>query len=246
MSGPKKSPVLVVGVGPGLGLSIARRFGREGHPVALLSRNAHRHDSYLAELREEGIEGLAVTADVRDTVKMRAALESVTERLGPVGVVYYGPGAADPTARPVPIPQTGVQDLRAAMGYYVDPALELVPMVLPGMLERGSGTILFATGLAAVIPMPGLGALALASAALRNYALTLNEALASSGVYVGALVLGGLIRGGDIHRLALAGSADENGFPILDPDAIAETAWTLTVERHRPEATFNALTSMTA
>lgn len=248
MTVPKHDPVLVVGVGPGLGLSIARRFGREGHPVALISRSPERHDAYLATLRQDGIEGMAVTADVRDTARMGAAIDLVTARLGSVGVVYYGPGAADPNARPVPLLQTGAAELREAMAYYVEPALELVQLVLPGMAERGNGTLLFATGLGAIVPLPALGALAVATAALRNYALTLNVALEQEGVYAGALVLGGLIRGGDIHRVVLdsVGPEQEMQFPILDPDSIADVAWTLAKDRVRPEATFDALTSMTA
>ena len=240
---PKHDPILVVGVGPGLGLSIARRFGREGHPVALLSRRPERHETYLAALQQDGTEGIAVTADVRDSARMRAAIDEVTSRLGPPGVVYYGPGAADPGARPVPLLQTRSQDLREAMEYYVEPALDLIQQVLPGMTERGSGALLFATGLGAVVPLPALGALAVATAALRNYALTLNVALEPSGVYAGALVLGGLIRGGDIHRVVLDSLGQENPYPVLDPDLIADAAWTLASAQDRPEVTFNALTS---
>jgi NAD(P)-dependent dehydrogenase (short-subunit alcohol dehydrogenase family) len=248
MTVARRDPVLVVGVGPGLGLSIARRFGREGHPVALISRNPQRHDAYLETLRHDGIEGIAVPADVRDRAQMGAAIEEVTTRLGPVGVVYYGPGAADPSARPVPLLETGAAQLREAMEYYVEPALDLVQLVLPGMTERGNGVLLFATGLSAIVPLPALGALAVATAALRNYALTLNVALAPKGVYAGALVLGGLIRGGDIHRIVLdsAGPEQEIQFPVLDPASIADAAWTLARDRARPEATFDALTSMTA
>jgi NAD(P)-dependent dehydrogenase (short-subunit alcohol dehydrogenase family) len=240
---PKHDPVLVVGVGPGLGLSIARRFGREGHPVALLSRSPERHGAYLAALQQDGIDGIAVTADVRDSTRLRAAIEEVTTRLGPPGVVYFGPGAADPSARPVPLLQTRSQDLRAAMQYYVEPALDLVQLVVPGMTERGSGALLFATGLGAVVPLPALGALAVATAALRNYALTLNVALEPSGVYSGALVLGGLIQGGDIHRVVLDSLGQSNQYPVLDPELIADAAWMLASVQDRPEVTFNALTS---
>jgi NADP-dependent 3-hydroxy acid dehydrogenase YdfG len=243
MSISAQPPVLVVGAGPGLGLAIALRFGREGHSVALLSRSRERHDSYLARLRQEGITGIAVTADVRDPVRMRGALDEAAARLGPIGVVYYGPGAADPSARPAPVLKTRSGDLREAMGYHVEPALDLVEAVVPGMVERKNGALLFATGLGAVIALPGLGALGIVAAALRTYALTLNAALAASGVYAGALVIGGLIQGGDIHRLATAGVDQASGYPVLDPAVIADTAWTLSTRRDRPEATFNALTS---
>ena len=54
--------IAIVGAGPGLGQSIARRFGREGFAVALISRTQSRLDDMVAELASRGIEaaGFAV------------------------------------------------------------------------------------------------------------------------------------------------------------------------------------------
>ena len=234
------SSMLIAGAGPGLGLAVARRFGREGRPIALLSRSPHRHDGYLASLRDDGITAVALAADVTRPEQLRASVTAATERLGPIGAAYYGPGAADPTARPRPILQTQASEVSDAVSTFVRPAVELTGMLLPAMLERGEGTLLFVTGLAAVVPLPGLGALAVASAALRTYALTVNAALAGTGVYAGALVIGGLVEHGDIHRHAVA-SAAAAGLPTLDPAMIADTAWELAARRDRSEAIFNAL-----
>ena len=243
MSTTKPGSALVVGVGPGLGLAIARRFGRAGHPVALLSRNAQRHEGYLAALREEGITAIAIAADVTRPDQVRAAVDSATRRLGPISAAYYGPGAADPTARPKGVLDAEASDVTEAMRTFVHPALDLTGMLLPGMVERGGGTLLFVTGLGAVVPLPGLGALALASAALRTYALTVNAALAGTGVFAGALVIGGLVEHGDIHRHAVAavGPAAASELPTLDPAEIADAAWDLAAKGEAPEVIFNAL-----
>jgi NADP-dependent 3-hydroxy acid dehydrogenase YdfG len=237
------SSMLIAGVGPGLGLAVARRFGREGYPVALLSRHPDRHESYLASLRQDGITAIAVAADMTRPEQLRAAVTTTTGQLGPIGAVYYGPGAADPTARPAPILRATPDDVSAAVHAFVRPAVDLTAMVLPGMLERRSGTLLFVAGLGAVVPLPGMGALAVASAALRTYALTVNAALTGTGVYAGALVIGGLVERGDIHRHAVAavGPAVAAGLPTLDPDTIADTAWELSAHQNDSEATFNAL-----
>jgi hypothetical protein len=60
------------------------------------------------------------------------------------------------------------------------------------MTERGSGGLLFAGGLSSVVPMPSLGGFALASAALRNCALTLHAALAPNGIYAGTITIADL------------------------------------------------------
>ncbi|MFD8526588.1 hypothetical protein ACFV0L_04185 [Streptosporangium canum] len=122
------------------------------------------------------------------------------------------------------------------------PAIDAVGRVLPGMVERGKGGLLFAGGLSAVMPMPAPGGLALSTAALRNYALTLNAALAGKGVYAGSLIIGGLIERGDIHRMVTSQPErfGDVGSRSLDPDVIADTAWDLYAKRDRPEATFSA------
>jgi short-subunit dehydrogenase len=227
----------VIGVGPGLGMSIAHRFGREGYAVALVSRGDARHAGYVSTLEEAGIKAEAHAADVHD----RDQLLSTLDKIGPVDLLYYGPGAADPDARPRPITETTADEVRQGMaGVY--PAIDIVGRVLPGMLERGAGGLLFAGGLSAVQPIPFLGAFAVISAALRNYVLTLNAGLADTGVYAGSLIIGGLIERGDIHQLVVSQPGKFGDVPAktLDPDAIADAAWELYTRRDRPEEIFSA------
>jgi hypothetical protein len=85
--------------------------------------------------------------------------------------------------------------------------------------------------------------LPLASAALRNYAITLNAALAPAGVYSGTITIGGLIDRGDIHQ-AMQANPDLFGdltAATLNPDELAETVWRLYTERTEAEAVVNAL-----
>lgn len=230
--------VVVLGVGPGLGMSIAHRFGREGRKVALVSRTADRHAGYVAALGGAGVEAEAFTADVRDRARLLSTLDSIEDRFGAVEVVYYGP--ADTTMAPKPITETTSDDVAEAMSW-VHSAVDVVGRVLPGMVERGGGGLLFAGGLSAVLPMPPLGAFALSSAALRNYALTLNAAVAGHGVYAGSLTIGGLVERGDIHATITAQPGRFGAVGTLNPDDIADTAWDLYAKRDRAEATFNAL-----
>jgi len=225
----------IIGVGPGLGMSLAHRFGREGYRVALVSRGAARHGTYLADLAGHGVEATAHAADVTDADRLAAVLDEI----GPVDVAYYGPG---PLSQPLPITDVDVATAQSAFDW-VWPAVQVVRAVLPGMVDRGAGGLLFAGGLSSVRPMPMLGQLALAAAALRNYALTLHAGLADRGVYAGTLTIGGLVERGDIHAMVTAdperyGSADGH---TLDPDAIAEKAWRMYRSGNRAEEIFDAL-----
>ncbi|WP_433273682.1 SDR family NAD(P)-dependent oxidoreductase [Actinosynnema sp. CS-041913] len=234
---------VVIGAGPGLGMSIAHRFGREGYAVALISRTDTRHAGYVAALAEAGIKAEAFTAHVADRDRLLSTLDTVTERFGSVDFLYYGPGAADPSTPLTPITEIDSDAVREAMTW-VYPAIDVVGHVLPDMVRRGSGGLLFAGGLSSVRPMPPLGAVAVVSAALRNYAVTLHAGLAGSGVYAGTLTIGGLIERGDIYQVMKSKPELFGGLgaTTLDPDDLAETAWALYTERDRAEAVVSVFT----
>ncbi|GGV22820.1 short-chain dehydrogenase [Actinomadura cremea] len=234
---------VVIGAGPGLGMSVAHRLGREGHAVALVSRTGARHAGYVEELAGAGVEAASFPADVRDRERLAAVLDAILDRYGRVDAVYYGPAASGPDAWPTPILEADADSVATAMTTMY-PAVDVVRRVLPGMLERHSGALLFATGLSAVTPMPALGNLAVLSAALHTYALTLHAALADRGVYAGSLVIGGAIERGDIYRMVASRPAEFGDISAmtLNPDDIADAAWTMITERDRATATFSAMT----
>jgi hypothetical protein len=91
--------------------------------------------------------------------------------------------------------------------------------------------------------MPMLGSLGPASAALRMYVLALHEAVRDKGIYAGALTIGGLIEGGDIHKLF---TEQDHGIRVgtLNPGAIADRAWSLYTGREEAEAEFNAMATV--
>ncbi|MFI9592597.1 SDR family NAD(P)-dependent oxidoreductase [Nonomuraea sp. NPDC052265] len=150
------------------------------------SRAASRWGSTAPRSDSRVGKAASFAADVRDRDRLLAALDAVTERFGGIDVLYYGAASTDLDAPRRSITETTAADTREAMDM-VYPAIDAVGSVLPGMIERGEGGLLFAGGLSAVLPMPALGGLALSSAALRNYAVTLNAALAEKGVYAGCL-----------------------------------------------------------
>ena len=47
--------IIIIGAGPNLGLAIAKRFGREGMPVGLVSRTQEKLDDLARQLEADGI-----------------------------------------------------------------------------------------------------------------------------------------------------------------------------------------------
>ena len=234
------STIAILGVGPGLGMSVARRFAKEGYAVGLVSRSADRHPGYLETLIASGVRAVAVAADLREPGAPARALAEITSELGPIDVVYHGPGAHDLSAPTMGILETGPADIRRAVAETVEPAAEVASLVLPVMRSRGSGSLVFVSGLSALVPLPFLGPYAPASGALLTYARTLAAAVAEDGVRVGSLVVGGLIERGDIHQLLT-----EPGVPApyatLDPDEVADAVWRLAAGTE-DEVVFDVLT----
>jgi NADP-dependent 3-hydroxy acid dehydrogenase YdfG len=230
--------ILVFGAGPGLGMSVAHRFGKEGYAVALVSRSADRHPDYLHALDDASVDAAAFTADAADPAQLRQAIDAARKHFGRIDVGYYGPAATmslagDITTLDAANAQSALQE--------VVPAVDFASLLLPEFTERGDGGLLFAGGLSSVVPMPPLGALALTSAALRNYAITLHAALQPKGIYAGTITIGGLIDRGDIYQ---AMQADPNLFGVevatLNPDELAETVWRLYSESTEAEAVVTA------
>lgn len=234
--------IAILGAGPGLGMSMAHRFGREGFAVALVSRSTARHSDYQTSLTAAGVTSRAYVADITDESAIQSVIGQITNDLGTIDTIYFGPAANVSTDAVVPIEKASTHDVRAALESALLPAVATTSAVLPRMLERGTGALFYAGGLSGKYPMPMLGNIAPTAAALRMYVLTLNAALADSGVYAGTLMIGGLIERGDIYR-AITDNAERTGTPApstLNPDEIAETAWQLYVSRDRAEAEFRS------
>ena len=83
--------IAIIGAGAGLGLAVARRFGREGFTVALIARNQTRVDNLAATLTAEGIGARGFIANVRDADSLTGALTLAAEQLGPIEVLQYSP-----------------------------------------------------------------------------------------------------------------------------------------------------------
>jgi len=210
----RTTTIAIVGAGSGLGLETARRFGREGFAVALISRHQGRLDELAATLRSEGVAAQGFAADVRDQVSLRTALERATEQLGPIEVLQYSPLPAKEFMRPTL--ETTADDLVGPIEFSVYGAVTAVRQVLPGMRALGRGTVLFVNGASAVRPMDRVTGTSVAFAAESAYAQLLHDAVAAESVHVAQLIVPfGIDDGQDDHSGA----------------SLAERLWTLHAER---------------
>ncbi|MEN0015629.1 MAG: SDR family NAD(P)-dependent oxidoreductase [Solirubrobacteraceae bacterium] len=206
--------IAIVGAGPGLGAAVARRFGAEGFDIALISRNADHAQSLAAELRGEGLNAHGFAANVRDGAGLAAALETVSETVGPIEVLQYSPLPQKDFMRPVF--ETTAADLHGPIETSILGPVAAVHQVLPGMKFIGRGTILFVNGGTAVQPKPDFAGTSIAFAAQSAFAQMAHDAGAERGVHVAQLIIPGAIDPED---------------PEKSPAALAEKLWTIHTER---------------
>jgi NADP-dependent 3-hydroxy acid dehydrogenase YdfG len=203
----------IVGAGRGLGAAAARRFGRAGFAVGLVSRNQGHLDALAAQLEQDGVQAQGFTADVREPATIAAALQQVGETLGTIEVLQYSPLPEQEFMRPVL--ETTAEGLRGAVDFSIRGSLAAVQQVLPGMRSLGDGatpSILFVNGDAAVKPDRTRAGTSVGFAGQAAYAEMLHDALGEEDIFVGQLIIGGEIISGDADK---------------DPDVLAEQLWRL-------------------
>ncbi|MFF2405419.1 SDR family NAD(P)-dependent oxidoreductase [Streptomyces sp. NPDC058092] len=213
--------IAIVGAGPGLGLSIAKVFGGHGFDVALISRTKDKLDSLVAELTENGITAEGFPADVADPAQLTGALKTAIARFGQIDVLEFSPHAGLSMTSPK---EVTIDTLRPQIDSLLYGAVAAVQAVLPGMLEAGSGTLVFTTGGGAINPYPMLATANIAQAGQRNWAINLHNALADQGIYAANVAI----------NLVIGTEAPE-GVPYRSPDEIALDYWALHTSRDQAE-----------
>jgi NAD(P)-dependent dehydrogenase (short-subunit alcohol dehydrogenase family) len=175
--------VVVVGVGPGIGLAVARRFVQEGMSAGLVARSEATVKAAAEQLGSGDV--LPVTADVTDEVGLRSALDRIVEAYGVPEVVVYN------AAR---IQSDRVGDLTAeqhrdAWAVNVVGAITTAAHLAPAMAERGSGSFLITGGMP--LPKPDYASLSLGKAGVRTLVTLLHQQYGAAGVHAASVTVSG-------------------------------------------------------
>jgi len=93
--------IAIIGAGPGLGAAVARRFGREGFSIALISRTQSKLDAMAAELTTAGFTASGYAADVLAPSSLEDALARAVTELGPITALQYSPLPSRDYLKPV-------------------------------------------------------------------------------------------------------------------------------------------------
>src|ERR1700722_16878817 len=219
MAESNRRPVCaVVGVGPGLGAALARRFSKE-YSVALIARGEDKLVGLAKEIETAGCKAIPVSADFSKTADIATAFDKVRRELGEVDVLLYN-AAMRPFGKLMDTkPSTFENTWRVTtFGAFLS-----AQEVVPAMLKRGAGTILFTGATAGIKPFPTSAAFGPAKFAMRGLAQVMARDLGPKGIHVAYVNIDGPIDMPFI-RQRLPNAEDQD---LLKPSAIAETYWHL-------------------
>jgi NADP-dependent 3-hydroxy acid dehydrogenase YdfG len=181
--------IAIIGAGPGLGAAVARRFGREGFAIALISRNQSKLDAMADELTADGFTARGFAADVREPATLEHALAAAAAELGPITALQYSPLPSRDYLKPVLdlTPELALEALHfSALGL-----IHAVRTVLPGMRQAGAGSIILVNGGTSVKARADFAGTSIAFPAESAYGEMLHDALEEEGVRVSQLVIPG-------------------------------------------------------
>ncbi|MFN4087757.1 MAG: SDR family NAD(P)-dependent oxidoreductase [Alphaproteobacteria bacterium] len=203
---------IVVGVGPGLGAALGRRFAAAGMTVALAARRRERVEPLAAETG-----AAAYACDATREADVAALFAAVRRDLGEPDLVVFN---ASGRVRK-PLIDIGVAELEAAWRGACLGGFIVGREAARAMLPRGRGTILFTGATASVKGYAGSAGFAIGKFGLRGLAQSMARELGPQGIHVAHVIVdGGILP----HRRAAGEEPDDLR---LDPDAIAETYWHL-------------------
>ena len=213
------SVAAVLGVGPGLGAAVARRFAGEGFAVAMMARRGESLVEIRQDIEESGGKALPFSADATDPDSVAAAFERARSDLGDPEVLVYNAGAFQMGGVLEVSPAQFDECFRANCAGAFYAARE----VLPAMVDAGRGTILLTGASAALRGKASFSALAVGKFGLRALAQSMAREFGPQGIHVSHVIIDGQINTPSIREM----SPDREEHTLLSPDSIAETYWQL-------------------
>lgn len=168
--------IVIVGAGPGVSGSVARRFARDGFALGLLGVDEDQLRALAEELGSDGVPVATTVVDVTDVQAATAAVTAMGDRFGRIDVLHFNPSAfreKDPL-------ELTVAELLEDVALGVGALLTVVQAARPFM---ASGARVTATGsMAADKPWNRAASLGVQKAGLRNVVHSLDATLAPDGI----------------------------------------------------------------
>ncbi|HEY9328060.1 MAG TPA: SDR family oxidoreductase [Streptomyces sp.] len=178
--------VLVSGVGPGLGRSLAVRSALAGAQVVLAARTRSRLESVADEIRGLGGQAAVVPADLTDEASVENLAEQACGAFGRLDSVIHNAFVQPAQIR---LLDAEPDDVRQGLEINLMAALDLTRRLVPALVES-QGSIVMINSMVLRNQLPGFGAYRIMKAGLLALARSLSVDLGPQGVRVNSVAPG--------------------------------------------------------
>lgn len=176
---------VVTGASSGIGLELARQFAQHGHDVVVCAEDAEL-DAAASDLATTGAGVQAVRADLATTDGVERLVAAVEATGRPVDALVLNAGVGNGGAF-LDVPLADEQRLIALN---VGSTVHLAKRLLPAMVARGEGGVLFTASVASTMPGPYYATYAASKAFVLSFSQALRHELKDAGIRVTALMPG--------------------------------------------------------
>lgn len=171
---------LVTGAGTGIGKEAARLLAREGARVVLTGRRIEPLREVAELIAAEDGAAFARALDVASRDDIFAAVKSVKQEIGPVGILVNNAGSASKVLNARFLSE---EEWNATVNVNLTAVFNLTQAVLPDMLAAGEGTVITVSSLAALNPnLLGGAAYGAAKAGVKNFMTFLHNTYRNQGI----------------------------------------------------------------
>jgi 3-oxoacyl-[acyl-carrier protein] reductase len=176
--------VVVTGGSRGIGAVTCRLLAENGAKVTVGGRDEAAINSVVQEIRGGGGEAIGVAADLTDFAAVERMRRRIEEELGPAEVLAAFAGGQ---GYPTPTEQMAEEQWRSVIDSDLTATFLTVRTFLPGMIERGRGSIVTMASSAGRLPSQASAAYAAAKAGVVMFSRHLANEVGQHGVRVNCL-----------------------------------------------------------
>lgn len=205
---------LVTGATKGIGRAIALALADDGWRVGICARTAADVDEFIHVLESQGHRASGCPADAGDPDDVRELVAHIEEHLGPVDLLVNNAGIAIIK----PFEELALEDWDRTMSTNLRSMYLMTSAVLPGMRERGRGTIINIASLAGRNGFVGGTAYSASKHAVLGFSRSLMLEVRKDGIRVIAICPGSVDT-----PLIHDSFGDKDPDRILKPEDIADT-----------------------
>lgn len=225
--GTPQNNIVIAGVGPGLGAALARKFASHGYNIGLLARNHEYLNQLVDEMNKDKQIALALPTDLMDPIQIESAFQQFTNAFGTVDIlINHASGSFWKS-----VEEISPEEFEISWRIGTLSALLCSQKVIPDMLKKASGNIIFTGATSAIRGRKGAVDFSSSQFGRRGLADAMARELWPQGIHVSHVIIDGIIDTNRVRKMHALEPED----PLMSAEDIAQNYWHLV---HQPRSSW--------